>query len=232
VASQQAQELEPEAAPTWNKVGVALLNLGRPAEAYKRFIPATTLKPQKPIYPSNVGVALSYLRKYEHALVWTDRALALRPDHAAAIINRADYLVSLERYEEAVAQLKAATELTIRRSSYWAAKGSLHTQRGEYDEALAAIKRAIDVGDDDSNTAVAYERMGELLIALEDYPKALEFAEHGLVLRPYDFCLQETKAKAQRGLGRESEADEIERAVQTRLAEQLALLDQAEGANG
>ncbi len=69
-------------------------------------------------------------------------------------------------------------------------------------------------------------------IALEDYAKALEFAEHGLELRPHDFCLQELKAKALRGLGRESEAEEIERAVQARLAEQLALLDQTEGANG
>ena len=74
--------------------------------------------------------------------------------------------------------------------------------------------------------------MGELLIALEDYAKALEFAEHGLELRPHDFCLQELKAKALRGLGREGEANEIERAVQARLAEQLALLDRAESANG
>ena len=72
--------------------------------------------------------------------------------------------------------------------------------------------------------------MGELLIALDDYAKALEFAEHGLEFRPYDFWLQELKAKALPGLGRESEAEEIERTVQARLAEQLALLDQAEGA--
>ncbi|HEX3269041.1 MAG TPA: tetratricopeptide repeat protein [Ktedonobacterales bacterium] len=231
-ASQQSKTLEPETALNWNQVGIALLVLGRPAEAYIHFIRATALNPRKPGYASNASVALAHLRKYERALAWTDRALALRPDHPSATINRADNLVSLERYEEAEVQLGAATEITLEHSGYWAVKGSLHTRRGEYNEALVAIKRAIDLSGDDDNGAEAYERMGELLIALEDYPKALEFAEHGLELRPYDFCLQDLKAKVLHGLGREGEADEIERAVQARLAEQLALLEQAEGANG
>ena len=228
-ASEQLKALKPEHTPNWNLVGIALLKLGRPAEAYKQFIVAATMKPQDPAYPSNAGVALAHLRQYDQALVWTDQALALRPGHLTSTINRADDLVSLERYEEAEAQLRAATEVTMGHSGYWAVTGSLHIQRGEYDEALAAIKRAIDLSDDDDNSAVAYERMGELLIVLDDYVKALEFAEHGLELRPYDFWLQELKAKALRGLGRESEADEIERTVQARLAEQLALLDQTEG---
>jgi tetratricopeptide (TPR) repeat protein len=176
-------------------------------------------------------VALAHLHKHEQALIWTDRTLALRADYSLAVINRAGALFELGRYEEAEAQLRAVTEVTMSHSGYWAATGSLHTQRGDYDEALVSIKRAIDLSDDDTNTAVAYQRMGELLIALEDYPKALEFAEHGLELRSHDFWLQELTAKALRGLGRESEADEIERAVQARLAEQLALLDQAEGAS-
>jgi tetratricopeptide (TPR) repeat protein len=231
-ASQQAQALQPESARNLGHVGLALLNLGRPGEAYVHFIRAAALSPQKPGYLSYVGLALAHLRKYEQALVWTDRALASRPDHLSSNINRADGLVSLERYEEAEAQLRAATEVTMGHSRYWAVTGSLHAQRGDYDEAVVSIKRAIDLSDDDDSAAVAYERMGELLIALEDCPKALEFVEHGLELRPYDFWLQELKAKALRGLGRESEAAEIERAVQVRLTEQLALLDQAEGASG
>jgi tetratricopeptide (TPR) repeat protein len=147
-----------------------------------------------------------------------------------AVVSRGYCLIYLERYEEAETQLATAGAIASGQSTFWAAKGSLHTYRGEYDEAVVEIKRAIDLSEDDDDTAIAYEHMGELLIVLEDYPRALEFAEHGLELCPYDFCLQELKAKALRGLGRESEADEIERAVQVRLTEQLALLDQAEGA--
>jgi tetratricopeptide (TPR) repeat protein len=229
-AGQQAQSVEPGSALDWNQIGIALLSLGRPAEAYGHFIQATALKPRDPAYPNNVRVALAHLRQYDQALIGTNRALALRPGHLSSTISRADDLVSLERYEEAEAHLRAATEVTMGHSGYWAVMGSLHTRRA--DEALVSIMRAIDLSDDDTNTAVAYERMGELLIAFEDYPKALEFAGHGLELRPYGFWLQELKAKALRGLGRESEADEIERTVQTRLAKQLALLAQAEGANG
>jgi hypothetical protein len=94
------------------------------------------------------------------------------------------------------------------------------------------IKKAIDLDEDNSSNAYAYECMGELLIALENYPKALEFADHGLAILPLNHCLEDLKAKALRGLGRMSEADEIERSVQARQAEQLALLDQAEGADG
>ncbi|HEY7092300.1 MAG TPA: tetratricopeptide repeat protein, partial [Ktedonobacterales bacterium] len=231
-AGQQAKALEPENAPNWNLAGIALQNLGRPTEAYAHFIHAASLNANDPSYPSNAGLALAHLRKYRDALVWMEQALVLRPGCPAPTINRTDALIALERYEDAQSQIEAATEATKGHSSYWAAKGLLHTHRGEYDEAVVEIKRAIDLSEDDDDTAVAYERMGELLIALDDYPKALEFAEHGLDLRPHDFWLQELKAKALHGLGRESEAEEIERTVQARLAEQLALLDQAEDANG
>jgi tetratricopeptide (TPR) repeat protein len=226
-AADEALKCDPENKNAWNYRGIALLCLGRPAEALMQLIHAANLLQSAPAFALNVGAALAYLRRYEDALTWNDRAVTLWDSYWQAAINRADALIELVSYAEAEAQLDAATEATTGHSGYWAAKGSLHTRRGEYDEALVAIKRAIDLSDDDDDTAMAYQRMGELLIALEDYPKALKFAEHGLEIRPHDFCLQELKATALRGLGREGEANEIERAVQARLAEQLALLDQA-----
>jgi tetratricopeptide (TPR) repeat protein len=214
----------------WNFRGQALLALGRPAEAFAQFSYAAGQWPH-PYLAANTGVALSDLRRYDDALAWTDNALARDPMNALAMANRAHYLIYLERYEEAELQLSAAGVVASTQSNFWAAKGSLHTRSGEYDEAMMALRHAIDLSDDDS-AGVAWECMGELLIALELYTKALEFAEHGLALWPYDFGFQGLKAKALRGLGRASEAEEIERAVQTRLAEQLAILDQAEGANG
>jgi superkiller protein 3 len=228
----QAQSLDPTSADIANLTGIVLLHLGRPAEACKQFLHAMTLNFDEPIYLGNMGAALSHLRRFDDALTWNDRALALQGGYSIAAINRADVLLHLKRLEEAEAQLTHALRIAGDHSGYWTVKGALHTYRGEYDEALVAIKRAIDRSEDDSYSAFAYEHMGELLIALEDYAKALEFAEHGLELRPYDFYLQELKAKALRRLGRETEAAEIERFVKVRLAEQLALLDQAEGANG
>jgi tetratricopeptide (TPR) repeat protein len=100
------------------------------------------------------------------------------------------------------------------------------------DEALSAIKRAIDLDESDDTNANAYGCMGDLLIVLEDYDRALSAVEHALDIRPHDLHIQEFKAKALRGLGRESEAEQIERAVQLRLAEQLALLDEIGGVDG
>ena len=70
--------------------------------------------------------------------------------------------------------------------------------------------------------------MGEALLGLEEYPQTLEVVERGVAIRPHDTHLLEAKAKALRGLGREAEAEEIEHAVQSRLAEQLALLEYSE----
>jgi tetratricopeptide (TPR) repeat protein len=229
-ASLEALALDRESPGYWNRVGLTLLYLGRPAEAYTHFAHASTLNTKNPAFSSNAGVALADLQRYEDALIWIDRALALRPDHLAATINRLHILISLKRYEEATAQFEAATEVMIGHSGYWSAKGSLHTKRGEYDQALAAMKRAIDLRNDDDKTATSNECMGELLITLEDYKKALGVIDQALEIRPHNFYVQQLKAKALRGLRRESEADEIERAAQARLAEQLALLDQAEGA--
>jgi hypothetical protein len=163
-------------------------------------------------------------------LAWVDRALALRPECVAAVSSRANSLIHLLRYAEAEAQLANQSNAVAEHSGYWSVKGSLQTHRGELDEALATIMCAIDLSDDDDATALGYKRMGELLIALEDDAHVLDVAERRLELRLCVFCLQELKAKALCGLGREGEADEIERAVQARLIEQRKLLDQAEGA--
>jgi tetratricopeptide (TPR) repeat protein len=214
----------------WNFRGLALLALGRPAEAFMQFVHGANLYPSGAAFPLNAGSALHELRRYDLAITWAEHALTVLPYYPLASINRAFALIMLERYEEAEAQLANVSAAASHLSSFWAVRGSLHTRHGDYDEALAAIKRAIDLSDDEDDTAVVYERMGELLIALEDYTKALEVAEHGLELCPHSYDGLMLKAKALRGLGRESEAEEIERAVQARLAEQLALLDQAEGA--
>jgi tetratricopeptide (TPR) repeat protein len=226
-AADEALKYDSASRAGWNFRGQALLALGRPAEAFAQFSYAAGQWPH-PHLATNAGVALHDLRRYDDALAWTNTALARDSIDAFALVNRVHNLIYLERYEEAETQLTAASVVASTQSNFWAAKGALHTRRGEYDEAMKALKRAIDLSDDDS-AGVTWECMGELLIALEDYPRALEFAEHGLALWPYDFWFQELKAKALRGLGRESEADEIERAVQARLAEQLALLDQAKG---
>lgn len=216
----------------WNYRGLALLYLGRPAEALMQFIHGANMYQSDVIFALNAGSALHELRRYDLAITWAEHAFTVLPYYPLASINRAFALIMLERYEEAETQLANVSAAASHLSSFWAARGSLHTRRGELDEALMAIKRAIDLSDDDNSAGVAWEGMGELLIALEDYPKALEVAEHGLELCPHSYDGLTLKAKALRGLGRESEADEIERAMQMRLAEQLALLNQMEGANG
>jgi len=226
-AADEALKYDSASRAGWNFRGQALLALGRPAEAFAQFSYAAGQWPY-PYLAANAGAALHDLRRHDDALAWTNTALARDPLYASAIVNRVHDLIYLERYEEAETQLATASVVASTQSNFWAVKGLLHTRRREYDEAMKALKRAIDLSDDDS-AGVAWECMGELLIALEDYVRALEFAEHGLELRPHDFCLQELKAKALRGLGRDSEAEEIEHTVQARLAEQLALLDQAEG---
>jgi Flp pilus assembly protein TadD len=172
------------------------------------------------------GKQLAAAKQYPEALEALREAVRRDPTLVEAWIMLAS--VHLERYEDAEAQLANAQQAAADHSSFWAVKGSLHTHRGQYDEALAAIKKAIELDEGDEQSAFAWECMGELLIALEDYEKALDVAEHGLELRPHDWRLQELKAAALRGLGRDAEADEIEHVVQTRLAEQLALLDQNE----
>ena len=228
-AADQALKYDERNRAGWNIRGLALFYLGRPAEALMQFIHVANLYQSEPVFALNAGSALHELRRYDLAITWAEHALTVLPNYPLASINRAFALIMLERYEEAETQLANVSAAAAQYSSFWAAKGSLHTRRGEHDEALIAIKRAIDLSDDDSSAGVAWEGMGELLIALEDYTKALEVAEHGLELCPNSYDGLMLKAKALRGLGRESEADEIERAVQARLAEQLALLDQMEG---
>jgi tetratricopeptide (TPR) repeat protein len=135
-------------------------------------------------------------------------------------------LISLGRLEDAEIPLASIAAVAADQCMFWAATGLLDMRRRQYGDALVAIKRAIELDHGDPS---GWESMAALLLALEDYTKALEVAIHGLELRPFCPDLLELKAKALRGLGRDGEAEEIEGAVEARLAEQLALLDQMEG---
>jgi len=222
-ASQHGVELDPDDPELSSWVGVVLVAVGRPAEALPRMAQAAKDNPADAGLANNVGFALLCLRRFDEALGWIDRALALRPQHRDAAINRAYVLMRLERYDEADASLGTTEATASDQSAFWATKGALHTHRGQYDNALAAIKKATEL---DQNNASAWGSMAELLIALQDFEKALGVAQHGLELRPHDWDLMDLSAAALRGLGRDTEADEIKGAVQTRLAEQIALLDQ------
>jgi len=230
-AADEALKYDSANGDAWNYRGLALLRLGRPGEAFVQFIHGANLYQSDPAFALNAGSALHDLRRYDLALIWSERALTLPsrywPDpYWKAANSSAIDLIYLGRFEEAATQLASVAAVATDQSKFWATTGLLHIHWDQYDDALIAIKRAIEL---DPNDPSGWERMAELLVALEDYAKALGVATHGLELRPYSRELLEQKAKALRGLGRESEAEEIERAAQARLAEQLALLDQIGG---
>jgi tetratricopeptide (TPR) repeat protein len=181
-AADEATKHDYDNADSWNYRGLALLRLGRAAEALIEFIHVASLYPSEPVFALNAGGALYNLRRYDLALSWSERAFSppsryWPAPYWLASVNLAVTLICLGRLEDAGIPLASVAAVAADQCMFWATPGLLNMRRRQYDDALVAIKRAIESDHEDPS---GWESMAELLMALDDFPKALEVAEHGL----------------------------------------------------
>jgi len=86
---ERALALVPDHPEALSNLGVALVDLGRPAEAIAHYERALVSQPDRAETHTNLGIALQRQGQHAEALVCYGRALALKPDYAEAHFNRA-----------------------------------------------------------------------------------------------------------------------------------------------
>lgn len=208
--------------------GVALLRVGRCADAARALMQALAGQPDNPRYLNNLGCVYMSLQLYERALSLFERVYALDERLFNGWMSAAEALISLGRYDEAheplarAKEFKNTPELSESDAACLAAwQGILHTRQGQYDEAMVAFKEALAADPDDSEACWGF---AELLLALGETDKASHMIERSLTLDPFDARAWSLKARILRAAGDESSADEAEAHGQRMLTEQRALL--------
>lgn len=135
-------------APAEHCAALALLELGRPAQAAERLEAlAAALGPEGKVSPASVLAQAANVwllgDEPERALAAIDRALALEPEQPGLLVDRARALGELRRHEEALVALDRALALEPKDDDAHAFRASALRQLGRLEEALAAADAAL-----------------------------------------------------------------------------------------
>lgn len=155
----------PNAAPLWNKLGIAELQLMRYVDAKKDFERATKLDRGMADAINNLGVVFYIDQKYKKAIKLYLRAIALRPDSASFHSNLASAYFSRREFGLASAEYLRALELDPDilerqgsggvqahiaspqdRARYAYVVAKLYARSGNFERALHYLRKAIEEG--------------------------------------------------------------------------------------
>ena len=167
-----ALKKQPDRAVLWNKLGVAEINLRRYEEARKDLEHAMKIDKDMPEVINNLGAthfALGHTGKAEKLY---KRALQLRPDSALyhynlgnAYFSRKDFDKSSEEYARALqldpdiferqssGGMALRPDMPIDRPRYFYFLARLYARNGNFDRSLQCLRRAIEQGYPQVNSA-------------------------------------------------------------------------------
>jgi tetratricopeptide (TPR) repeat protein len=131
-----------DSADAWYGKGLALLRMGRPAEAAEALARADMLRHNDPEVANSLGEALLGAGKRDAAIQQFDRVIGLRSDFARAYLNKGIALMALARYEPALICFDEALSREPANIEAWRGKGHALEKLGRIDEADAALAQA------------------------------------------------------------------------------------------
>ena len=108
---QQALELDPRNASTYNSLGTCFLRQGKSEEAISHFREALRIRPDYAQAQNNLGLAFARKDKLDEAISHFREALRIRPDYAQAQNNLGVVLVKQEKFDEAIAHFREALRI-------------------------------------------------------------------------------------------------------------------------
>ena len=162
-------------------IGVIALQTKSPALAEDLIRRAIELNPNSASAYSNLGMALTELKRLDAALESYDKAIALKPDYADAFYNRGNVLQELKRLEDALASYDKAIAHKPDRAEAFYNRGITLQEIKRLDDALASYDKAIMLK---PNYAEAFNNRGAVLQELERLDDALASYDKAIFLKP------------------------------------------------
>lgn len=188
--------------------GVVLGELGRTEEAL-RLLGSTVDagRGEQPVVAALVTLLLRE-RRYEEALVRTERVLADDSRNDEMMLLRAQALGGLGRWDEATEALVLGAARRAPPKEVWLAFASLHREQGRTGDALACYDQALQEASED---AALWKGRGRLCEALGAWEEAARSFAAAAQLRPQDEGALSDLGRAYGELGRYDEAQDAYR---------------------
>ena len=176
-AYNQALQIQPDLADTWNNRGVVLTRMQRYPEAIASYEQATTIRPTYPDAWNNRGVVLLELQKYPEAIGCYEQAIQAKPDYADAWNNRGVAFSKMEEYEQAVISYNQALQIKNDYTDAWNNRGVALSKLQKYEAAIDSYDNAGKIRPDFYriwyNKARCYALQGKIELAIENLKRAL-----------------------------------------------------------
>lgn len=141
-----AIEIDPQDAASWNSKGDALFDAGNYDEAIKAYDKALNLDPKLVDVWVIESAILGASGKYAECIQACDKAIELDPKNTLAWGNKGEALKDLGKYAEAIQALDTAIEFDPSDADVWHNKGEALKSLGCNTEAAAAFINATELG--------------------------------------------------------------------------------------
>ena len=160
-----------------DKLGVALVQLGRVPEAIAQYEQALRVKPDDAAAHNGLAVALARLGKSHEAIAHWEQSLRIKPDSAETHNNLAVTLARLGRLPEAIEHWEQALQIYPEFAEAHCNLGIALAQTGKSQQAMDHWKQALqikpDLAEAHYNLGAALEQAGKLPDATGHYEQAL-----------------------------------------------------------
>ena len=176
-AYNQALQIQPDLADTWNNRGVVFTRMQRYPEAIDSYEEATKIRPDYPDAWNNRGVVLLELQQYPDAIACYDQAIQAKPDYADAWNNRGVAFSKIQQYEQAVISYNQALQIKNDYTDAWNNRGVALSKLQKYEAAIDSYDNAAKLRPDFYriwyNKARCYALQGQIDLAIENLKRAL-----------------------------------------------------------
>jgi serine/threonine-protein kinase len=180
-ASREAVRRAPDQVVSYNALGLALKDRGRPGEAVEAIREAVRLRPDYAKAHCNLGLALMDQGKPDEAVVALREAVRLAPDDAVGQSCLGLALIEQRRPDEAVDAFREALRLRPDYAKAHCGLGVALANQGKFDEAVDAFREAVRLRPD---YAVAHYDLGHALADQRRPGEAVDAFREALRLDP------------------------------------------------
>lgn len=184
----------PQHGMSWKILGVALMQLGRNADALLPMRKAAILLPNDAESHNNLGITLNSLGQHEEAKASFRQALAINPNDVQAHGNLGVALQDSGAFDAAEASYRRALELAPDYAKVHNNLGALLQSRQRLEEAETCFRNALAHAPDDvdalDNLAALLSNRGDAVAALGFIMRSLAITESVRATRIFAACIK------------------------------------------